>query len=252
MTQAAQEVDRWPLSDSWGFSSTHMPMDSARVCEIVGRMAAEVLCEVQAGTWRPPATLRINQGGAHSWASEADLGARGLAPPDAASPTGPRSSRSGWDNLVRWPRVDRVRVHGGVRVQSAAGRRRPHRNGRSALTERPGESGGSGCCLAGLGEGSSLTVVGILEFCGRNVPADLIEPPVVEPVGVFQVGELDLLRGAPGTSLLSWAEPSARYSATRAGRSIRSGPRSHPDEPQLGDKSQVTPAGDDDELLIGS
>jgi hypothetical protein len=64
MTQAAQEVDRWPLSDSWGFSSTHVPMDSARVCEIVGRMAAEVLCEVQAGTWRPPATLRINPGGA--------------------------------------------------------------------------------------------------------------------------------------------------------------------------------------------
>ena len=77
MTQAAQEVDRWPLSDSWGFSSTRMPMDSARVCEIVGRMAAEVLCEVQAGTWHPPATLRINLGGAHSWVSEAGLGARG-------------------------------------------------------------------------------------------------------------------------------------------------------------------------------
>jgi hypothetical protein len=39
---------------------------------------------------------------------------------------------------------------------------------------RPGESGDSGCCLAGLGEGGILTVVGSLKLGWRNVAAGLI------------------------------------------------------------------------------
>jgi hypothetical protein len=54
----------------------------------------------------------------------------------------------------------------------------------------------------GLGEGGDLTVVGILQFGGRNVTARFIEPLVVEPVHVFQSGELDLLGGAPGPARL--------------------------------------------------
>jgi hypothetical protein len=46
---------------------------------------------------------------------------------------------------------------------------------------RPGESGDSGWCLAGLGEGGIVTVVDGFEFCGRDVAAGLVEPPVVEP-----------------------------------------------------------------------
>lgn len=53
-------LDRWPLSTCWGPSHTRDPMDSQRVCEIVGQVAAEVLAEVRAGTWRPPTTLNIN------------------------------------------------------------------------------------------------------------------------------------------------------------------------------------------------
>jgi hypothetical protein len=63
---------------------------------------------------------------------------------------------------------------------------------------RPGESGDSGCCLASLGEGGILTVIGGPEFGRRNVTASLVEPPVVEPVDVLQSGKLDLRRGAPG------------------------------------------------------
>jgi hypothetical protein len=36
--------------------------------------------------------------------------------------------------------------------------------------------------VAGLGEGGVLTVVGGLQFGGRDVPAGFVEPPVVEPV----------------------------------------------------------------------
>jgi hypothetical protein len=45
---------------------------------------------------------------------------------------------------------------------------------------RPGESGDSGCCLAGLGEGGILTEVGGLELGGRDVPARFAEPSVIE------------------------------------------------------------------------
>ena len=37
-----------------------------------------------------------------------------------------------------------------------------------------------------------MTVVGGFELGGRDVAAGLIEPPVVEPVDVFQGGQLDL------------------------------------------------------------
>src|ERR1022692_2212612 len=60
---------------------------------------------------------------------------------------------------------------------------------------RAGESGDSVWWVAGLGEGGVLTVVGGLEFGGRDVTAGFVEPPVVEPVDVFQGGDLDLLRG---------------------------------------------------------
>jgi transposase len=79
---------------------------------------------------------------------------------------------------------------------------RSRRSSWSARSEvnRPGESGDLVCCLAGLGEGGILTVVGMLEFGGRNVSAGLIEAPVVEPVGVLQGGELDLPGGSPGSA----------------------------------------------------
>lgn len=59
MTQAA-EVDRWPLSAILSSCRTDRPPDRNRVCEIVCQVAAEVRSEIQAGTWRPPSTLRIN------------------------------------------------------------------------------------------------------------------------------------------------------------------------------------------------
>ncbi len=40
--------------------------------------------------------------------------------------------------------------------------------------------------------------MGGLEFCGRNVAAGFVEPPVVEPVDELKSCELDLLGGAPG------------------------------------------------------
>jgi hypothetical protein len=54
--------------------------------------------------------------------------------------------------------------------------------------------------VAGLGEGGVLTVVGGLQFGGRDVATGFIEPPVVEPVDIFQGGDLDLLGGAPGAA----------------------------------------------------
>jgi hypothetical protein len=57
---------------------------------------------------------------------------------------------------------------------------------------RPGESGDSGWCLAGLGEDGILTVVGSLKLGWRNVTAGFVEPPVVEPVDVFEGGDFDL------------------------------------------------------------
>src|SRR5207248_1732106 len=71
-------------------------------------------------------------------------------------------------------------------------------NTRCLHLNRPGESGDSGCCLAGLGEGGILTVIGGLELGRRNVPAGFVEPPVIEPVHVFQGGKLGLLRGPRG------------------------------------------------------
>ena len=49
------------------------------------------------------------------------------------------------------------------------------------------------CCLAGLGEVGVLTVVGGLEFGRRDVAAVFVEAAVVEPVDVFEGGDLDLL-----------------------------------------------------------
>jgi hypothetical protein len=56
MTQAP-EVE--PLHIFWNHPQPRGSMDSQRVCEIVGQVAAEVLSEVRAGTWHPPTTLRI-------------------------------------------------------------------------------------------------------------------------------------------------------------------------------------------------
>ena len=78
---------------------------------------------------------------------------------------------------------------------------------------RPGESGDSGCCLAGLCEGGILTVVDGLKFSWRDVAAGLVEPPVVEPVDILKRRELDLLGGAPGPAgldQLSLIEPDHR------------------------------------------
>jgi len=48
--------------------------------------------------------------------------------------------------------------------------------------------------MAGLG----LTVVGVLQFCWRNVSAVLVEPSVIEPpIDPFGGGILDLLDGPP-------------------------------------------------------
>jgi len=51
--------------------------------------------------------------------------------------------------------------------------------------------------MAGLGEGGVVTVVGLLELGWWDVAAGLEQAPVVEPVEVFQGGDLDLLDGAP-------------------------------------------------------
>lgn len=56
MTQAP-ETKRWPLPTIGVPPVTREP-DRQLVCEIVGLIAAEVLSEVEAGTWRPPTTLR--------------------------------------------------------------------------------------------------------------------------------------------------------------------------------------------------
>src|SRR2546430_5900624 len=63
---------------------------------------------------------------------------------------------------------------------------------------RPGESGDSFCCIADLGEAAVVTVVGMLEFGGRNVATGLEQAPVIEPVDVVQGGDLHLFSGAPG------------------------------------------------------
>ena len=87
--------------------------------------------------------------------------------------------------LVKLDAANRVQI--ALLVQDAASRPRlfitpdqPRRN-----VNRPGESGDSGCCLAGLDEGGVLTVVGGLQFGWRNVAAGFVEPAVVEPVDVF-------------------------------------------------------------------
>jgi hypothetical protein len=51
--------------------------------------------------------------------------------------------------------------------------------------------------VAGLGESGQLTVVGGLEFDGRDVAAGLEQAAVVEPVDVLEGGDLDLLDGPP-------------------------------------------------------
>ena len=43
-----------------------------------------------------------------------------------------------------------------------------------------------------------MTVVGGFEFGGRGVAAGFVQPPVVEPVDVFQGGDLDLLAVCQG------------------------------------------------------
>ena len=45
----------------------------------------------------------------------------------------------------------------------------------------------------GLGEGGILTVLGSLKLSWWNVAAGFLEPPVVEPVNVFEGGDFDLL-----------------------------------------------------------
>jgi hypothetical protein len=57
MTQAA-EAESWAPATVQVLPRMRRP-DRQRVCEILGRVAAEVLSEVEAGTWRPPATLGI-------------------------------------------------------------------------------------------------------------------------------------------------------------------------------------------------
>jgi hypothetical protein len=54
--------------------------------------------------------------------------------------------------------------------------------------------------VAGLAEGGVLTVVGGLEFGGRDVSAGFLEAVVVEPVDVLEGGDLDLLGGVPGAA----------------------------------------------------
>lgn len=66
----AQGVDHSPLRTVWDSSRTSRPMDSKRVCEILGQVAAEVLSEVRAGTWQPPTTLRINPQPRGFWAGD--------------------------------------------------------------------------------------------------------------------------------------------------------------------------------------
>jgi hypothetical protein len=59
MTEA-REIGHQPVHLRRGQPDLRPPMDSRQVCEIVSRVAAEVLSEVHAGTWRPPGTLRID------------------------------------------------------------------------------------------------------------------------------------------------------------------------------------------------
>lgn len=59
MTQAA-EAGSGSLRIFSGSAQPRRPIDSQQVCEIVGRVAADVLSEVRTGTWHPPATLRID------------------------------------------------------------------------------------------------------------------------------------------------------------------------------------------------
>ena len=44
---------------------------------------------------------------------------------------------------------------------------------------------------------SALLLVGGFEFCWQDFPPGLVEPTLVETVGVFPAGDLDLLRGPP-------------------------------------------------------
>jgi hypothetical protein len=84
MTQAP-EVQRSPLSIFGGsLDDLADPMESRQVCEIVGQVAAEVLSEVQAGTWRPPTTLCV------TWPSAKFGGGEEDAVADALCTPGPR------------------------------------------------------------------------------------------------------------------------------------------------------------------
>lgn len=58
MTRAA-DTDDCPLAAVRDSSTAHR-YDRQRVCEVVAQVAAEVLSEVQSGTWHPPMTLRAN------------------------------------------------------------------------------------------------------------------------------------------------------------------------------------------------
>ena len=56
--------------------------------------------------------------------------------------------------------------------------------------------------MAGLGEDGLVTVVGGFELGGWDITASLVEAAVVEPVEVFEGGDLDLFDGAPGSARL--------------------------------------------------
>lgn len=61
MTRAA-DTDDCPLAAVRDSSISHRydRYDRQRVCEIVAQIAAEVLSEVQSGTWHPPMTFRAS------------------------------------------------------------------------------------------------------------------------------------------------------------------------------------------------
>jgi hypothetical protein len=61
---------RWPGADDFGTATsqgddlrdTAAPMDRSQVCAIVAETAAQVLAEIRAGNWHPPARLRAGHG----------------------------------------------------------------------------------------------------------------------------------------------------------------------------------------------
>src|SRR2546430_15040153 len=94
---------------------------------------------------------------------------------------------------------------------------------------RPGESGDSFCCIADLGEAAVVTVVGMLEFGGRDVAPGLEQAPGIEPGDVVQGGDLHLFSGAPGparcASLWRGARPRTARGRRRGGTPDKNTPR---------------------------